>query len=161
MKSGLTYSNLMVRLLVVVVAIHACELFARFPCNHADNLIFSYWYCAFALGLFEMIRTLVHRNVNFVFWFIFALVLSMPFIEDKLNIMMPYETWVERGMPGWGTAGWTHGKTKLDRKTPQAVEQTFPMNGCLIDNDQVDKDESYYKNWLESEVQRISSGGIK
>lgn len=105
-----------------------------------------------------MIRTLVHGNVNFVFWFIFALVLSMPFIEDKLNIMMPYETWVERGMPGWGTAGWTHGKMKSDRKTPQAVEQTFPMNGCLIDNDQVDKDESYYKNWLKSEVKQSCFG---
>lgn len=96
------YSNLMVKVLVMVVATHACEIFARFPCNHADNLIFPYKYCVFALGLCEAIRTLIKRDVSFIFWLVFVLAIGMPFIEDKLNIMMPYETWIERGMPEWG-----------------------------------------------------------
>ena len=138
MKSVPTHSNLMVKLLFVVVAIHACELFARFPCNHANELIFPYTYCAFALGLFEVIRTLIQRNANFVFWLVVALVFSMPFIEDKLNIMIPYETWIERGMPGWGAVGQTHSEAKSD----------YPI-----------RDETYCESWLKSEEDWISSGG--
>ena len=136
MKSGPTYSSLMVKLLVVVVAIHACELFARFPCNHTNNLMFPYRYCAFVLGLFEVIRTLILRNANFVFWLIIALVFSMPFIEDKLNVMMPYETWIERGMPGWGAIGQTYSEANSDYQSFQVMEQTSPKQDHSIDNDE-------------------------
>jgi len=102
MKVRFTRINILVYELLGVLAIHLGEIVIRFPCNHTNSLMFNYRDCIFALALFEITYSAIRREICLVFWLVFSLSFSFPIIEDKCNILIPYETWVGRGMPDWG-----------------------------------------------------------
>lgn len=88
--------------LAVTLLLHIGELLIRFPCNHADVLMFNYRACVFMLALFEIGYSIYKRQVCPLFWTLFALSFTFPIIEDHFNILIPYTTWINRGMPDWG-----------------------------------------------------------
>ena len=89
--------------LIGVLSLHIAELAIRFPCNHADHVMFSYGDCLAVIGLFGMVNTVMKREICPAFWLILTASLFIPLLENKCNILLPYETWIERGMPDWGT----------------------------------------------------------
>ena len=89
----------------VFLAIHVCEIAARYPCNHTDNLYYPYIKASLVLLFAEVIvcsrrKTVVIPSV----FFVFAAVLISHF-ENHYNIMTDYDTWINRGMPNWGEEG--------------------------------------------------------
>lgn len=102
MKIRFVKRNLIMMELVGVLLLHTVELIIRFPCNHANRLMFCYRDCVFALMLFEIMYSLVKRELCIAFWIVFSLSFAIPIVEDKLNILVTYETWTSRGMPNWG-----------------------------------------------------------
>ena len=105
MKIRFTKRNLLTIVLVGVLLLHIAELVIRFPCNHANKLIFSYRDCIYALLLFEIIYSLFKKELCIAFWIVFSLSFAIPIVEDKFNILVTYETWTSRGMPDWGHYG--------------------------------------------------------
>ena len=95
--------NMLATCLLAVIMLHVGELAFRFPCNHADAPVFPYSYFAYALALVELIYSIIKRKVSVTFWIVFALSLACPIIEDRCNIFVSYDTWIERGMPEWGS----------------------------------------------------------
>ena len=102
MKIRFTKRNLMMMELVGVLLLHIAELAIRFPFNHANKLMFNYRDCIFALLFFEIIHSLLKKELCITFWIIFCLSFAIPFVEDKFNILVTYEIWTSRGMPDWG-----------------------------------------------------------
>lgn len=105
MKISFTKINLLTIGLLGVLALHFGEVAIRFPCNHTNALLFSYVDCAFAIAVFEVAYSIFKREFCVTFWLIFLLSFSIPYIEDKCNILLSYETWISRGMPDWGHIG--------------------------------------------------------
>ncbi len=101
--------NLLMMELVGVLLLHMAELAIRFPCNHADKLIFCYRDCVYVLAFFEIMYSLFKKELCIAFWIIFSLSFTIPMIEDKFNILVTYETWTNRGMPDWGHYGTIEG----------------------------------------------------
>ena len=102
MKIRFVKRNLIVMELFGVLLMHVGELVIRFPCNHANKLMFCYWDCIYALMFFEIIHSLFKKEICIAFWITFSLSFAIPIIEDKCNILVSYETWASRGMPDWG-----------------------------------------------------------
>ena len=70
---------------------------------HTGALFFQYRDCILALALFEIIYSVRKKTICVIFWLLFLFALGIPFVEDKFNILLLYDTWIERGMPEWGT----------------------------------------------------------
>lgn len=102
MKIRFTKRNIIVIELIGVLLLHTAELVIRFPCNHTNKLMFCYRDCICALAIFELIYSFVKREVCVTFWIILTLSFTIPTIENKFNILVPYDTWTSRGMPDWG-----------------------------------------------------------
>lgn len=88
---------------VGVLLLHIGELAVRFPCNHTDRLFFAYADCLCALAVFEFLYSILKRELCPLFWLIFACSFLIPGMERHLCILMPYEDWIARGMPSWGS----------------------------------------------------------
>lgn len=102
MKIKFTRINLIAVELIGVLLLHLGEIVVRFPCNHANALMFNYRDCIFALAIFEIACSVFKREICLIFWLIFMSSFAIPIVEDKCNILIPYETWISRGMPSWG-----------------------------------------------------------
>ena len=117
MNTSFNRSDLITLELIGVLLLHLGELVIRFPCNHANAMMFSYMDCIFALALFEIVYSIFKRRVCLAFWIIFAISLCIPRIEDKCNILIPYETWIKRDMPEWG-----HPSSMFDNQQSSPLE---------------------------------------
>lgn len=94
--------DILAKELLGVLLLHTGELILRFPCNHADHLMFAYRDCIFSLAVFELFISACKREFHIWFWIILAAALALPHFEDRYNILVPYDTWTSRGMPNWG-----------------------------------------------------------
>ena len=88
--------------LLCVLFLHTCELVVRYPCTHADTLKFQFVGIAIILSAVEIILSVKRRKVIIAFWLLLGVLLALPMIEDRYNILVPYATWIDRGMPEWG-----------------------------------------------------------
>jgi hypothetical protein len=102
MKIKFTRINLIAIELIGVLLLHLSEIAVRFPCNHTNALMFNYRDCILALAIFEIAYSVFKREVCATFWLILMFAFAIPIFEDKCNILIPYETWINRGMPDWG-----------------------------------------------------------
>ena len=102
MKIKFTRINLISLELIGVILLHLGEIMVRFPCNHTNALMFSYGDCILALAIFEIVYSIFKREVCLTFWLIFMFSFVIPIVENKCNILISYETWINRGMPNWG-----------------------------------------------------------
>ena len=102
MKIKLSKINIVTVELIGILLLHIGEIALRFPCNHANALMFHYRDCIFAMLLFEIGHSVFKREICLAFWLIFLLSFLVPTIEDKCNILVSYDTWISRGMPEWG-----------------------------------------------------------
>ncbi len=89
-------------MMCLALLVHVGEIAIRFPCNHANKLMFQYEYFVAGLTLLEVVLSVLSRKICVLFWLLLIASFSIPVIEDKCNIMVPYETWADRGMPDWG-----------------------------------------------------------
>ena len=105
MKVCLRKYNIIFMELIGVLLLHLCELIVRFPCNHANSLMFNYRDCILALVIFEVIYSVCKREFCIMFWVVFALSFALPIVEDRFNILISYDVWTSRGMPEWGHYG--------------------------------------------------------
>lgn len=107
MDIRLAKNNIIMLELIGVLILHLFELVIRYPCNHTNALMFCYKDCVYALALFEIIYSFARKEICILFWVVFSLSFTIPVVEDKCNILIPYDTWTSRGMPDWGhpTAG--------------------------------------------------------
>ena len=102
MRIRFTKINIMTVELLGALLLHFGEIAVRFPCNHADVLMFEYRDCLFALLIFEIVYSIFKREVCIAFWLTLIFAISIPAIENKYNILITYENWINRGMPKWG-----------------------------------------------------------
>ena len=102
MKSKVAKFGLCSICLLCVLFLHTCELAVRYPCNHADTFKFQYADIAIILSAVEIILSVKRRKVIIAFWLLLGVLLALPKIEYRYNILVPYETWIDRGMPEWG-----------------------------------------------------------
>ena len=102
MKIKFTRINLIALELLGVILLHLGEIAVRFPCNHTAALMFNYRDCILALAIFEIVHSVFKREFCLTFWLIFMFSFVIPIVEDKCNILIPYESWISRGMPNWG-----------------------------------------------------------
>lgn len=114
MKIKFTRINLIAIELIGVLLLHLGEIVVRFPCNHTNALMFNYRDCILALAIFELACSVFKRVVCVTFWLILMFSFAIPIFEDKCNILIPYETWISRGMPGWGHL--SSGEANIDFK---------------------------------------------
>ena len=85
----------------VVFLLMAGELFFRYPCNHGGG----FWGYIYIITIFILLNmvTLFRFTVSRIGLLISLLCLLLLFLSDYLNMYLSYDTWVERGMPDWGT----------------------------------------------------------
>ena len=102
MKSKVAKFGLCSTCLLCALFLHTCELAVRYPCNHADTLKFPYVGIAIILSTVEIILSVKRRKVIIAFWLLLGVLLALPKIEDRYNILVPYATWIDRGIPEWG-----------------------------------------------------------
>ena len=107
MKIKFTRINLISQELLCVILLHLGEIAVRFPCNHTNALMFNYRDCIFALAIFEIGYSVFKREFCLTFGIIVMFSFVSPIVEDKCNILVPYETWISRGMPYWGCPTFT------------------------------------------------------
>jgi hypothetical protein len=103
MKRALYKIDILTLELIGFLILHLGEIVMRFPCNHTGALFFQYRDCILALALFEIIYSVRKKTICVIFWLLFLFALGIPFVEDKFNILLLYDTWIERGIPEWGT----------------------------------------------------------
>lgn len=118
MKIRFSKQNIIMIELLGVLLLHILELVFRFPCNHANKLLFCYRDCIYALALFEIIFSVFKRELCITFWIVFSLSFAIPYFEDRFNILVTYETWISRGMPDWGC----YGTVKIDEHDVDACQ---------------------------------------
>ena len=109
-----------------VLLLHLGEVAVRYPGNHVARFYFPYLAVLSAIVLYEAVRQIVRRECCWFFWRGVALILPLPIVENRLNVVTSYMEWVERDMPAWGhPAGWTEWDRPIGQVFKTAYDGAF------------------------------------
>ena len=78
------------------------ELCVKYPSNHGGGVC-PYGWCLLFVGVLNSIDMIMNRKIS---WLRVGLVLGFGLVLiacDSFNVLVGYETWIERDMPAWGS----------------------------------------------------------
>lgn len=79
------------------------ELGVKYPSNHGGG-VGQYGWCLLFVGVLNSIEMIRNRKIS---WLRVGLIFGFGLVLiacDSFNVLIGYETWIERGMPAWGSA---------------------------------------------------------
>jgi chromate transport protein ChrA len=87
-----------------VLLLMIVELLLRYPCNHGGG----FWGYSSIITIFiilNIINLFISKDARVGLCFS-LLCLVFLFLSDYFNLYVSYDTWIERGMPDWGSFNW-------------------------------------------------------
>jgi len=78
------------------------EIYAKYPSNHGGGTRF-YWWLLFVACVLNACQMIKEKKIFWPMWGTLVLYGLFLIACNIFNVLVSYETWIDRGMPAWGT----------------------------------------------------------